>query len=306
VVPAGTVIGEGSLIGVLTVPPEDKRFASRKGASWLGSPPIFLARRQPATGRSEQSTFRPTRLRQWARGCFELLRISLPGAGFVIATVGVIDAVLSLWEPIGPAVTLCLFPAIYAFYCAVVILAVVPLKWLVVGRYQPFEKPCWSAFVWRLEFVNALFEFLASPIGLETLEGTPLLPWYLRLMGCRIGKGVYIETTGFLEFDLTEVGDRAMLNKACILQTHLFEDRVMKGSGLKVGADCEIGTDAIVLYDTEMKAGARLGPLSLVMKGEVLPAGRLWIGSPLSSSTETLEVARRDAVPVKSGAVKAG
>jgi len=306
VVPAGTVIGEGSLIGVLTVPPEDKRFASRKGASWLGSPPIFLARRQPATGRSEQSTFRPTRLRQWARGCFELLRISLPGAGFVIATVGVIDAVLSLWEPIGPAVTLCLFPAIYAFYCAVVILAVVPLKWLVVGRYQPFEKPCWSAFVWRLEFVNALFEFLASPIGLETLEGTPLLPWYLRLMGCRIGKGVYIETTGFLEFDLTEVGDRAMLNKACILQTHLFEDRVMKGSGLKVGADCEIGTDAIVLYDTEMKGGARLGPLSLVMKGEVLPAGRLWIGSPLSSSTETLEVARRDAVPVKSGAVKAG
>jgi carbonic anhydrase/acetyltransferase-like protein (isoleucine patch superfamily) len=75
------------------------------------------------------------------------------------------------------------------------------------------------------------------------------------------------------------------LNKDCILQTHLFEDRVMKGARLRVGADCEIGAQSIVLCDTEMKDGARLGPLSLLMKGEVLPAGRVWTGSPLDGSS---------------------
>ena len=283
VIPAGTTIGEGSLIGVLTLAPEDKRFAARTNASWLGSPPLFLARRQPSTGFPEVSTFRPTRKLQFARGCWELLRISLPGAGFVIATVGVIGA--------APAVSIVLLPGIYVALCAAIILAIVPIKWLVAGCYRPFEQPCWSGAVWRLELVNALFEFLAAPIGLETLRGTPLLPWYLRLLGCRVGKGTYIETTGFLEFDLVKVGDRAILNHDCILQTHLFEDRVMKASHIKIGADCEIGTQSIVLYDTHLQDGARLGPLSLVMKGETLPAGRVWTGSPVGHSTQTRDEA---------------
>ena len=287
VIPAGTTIGEGSLIGVLTLAPEDKRFAARTNASWLGSPPLFLARRQPARGFLQESTFRPTRKVQFARGCWELLRISLPGAGFVIATVGVIEA--------APTVPIFLLPAIYAALCAAVVLAIVPLKWLFVGRYRPFEQPCWSAGVWRLELVNALFEFLAGPIGIETLQGTPLLPWYLRLLGCRIGKGTYIDTTGFLEFDLVNIGDRAMLNRDCILQTHLFEDRVMKASHLKIGADCEIGTQSIVLYDTHLQDGARLGPLSLVMKGETLPAGRVWTGSPVGNEVPEISLTFRAA-----------
>jgi non-ribosomal peptide synthetase-like protein len=283
VIPAGTTLGAGSLVGVLTVAPADREQAGRSGACWLGSPPIFLNRRQSGTGFPEQTTYRPTRKLQWARGCWEILRITVPGAGLVITTVGVLEAALRLWDRLGPTLTLLTLPAIFAAGCAAVILAVVPVKWIVVGRYRPFERPCWSAFVWRLEFVNALFEFLATPMALDVLRGTPLLPWYLRLLGCRIGRGVWIDSTGFLEFDLVDIGDGAILNRDCILQTHLFEDRVLKGSRLRIGSDCEIGAHSIVLYDTEMKEGARLGALSLLMKGEVLPAGRVWVGSPLDS-----------------------
>ncbi|MGD1073177.1 MAG: Pls/PosA family non-ribosomal peptide synthetase [Bryobacteraceae bacterium] len=282
VIPAGTTLGAGSLVGVLTVAPGDQKQSARVGACWLGSPPLFLPRRQSGADFPEQATYRPTRWLQWARGCWELLRMALPGAGFIVATVGVLEAALRLWDRSGPAATLLALPAIFAACCLAVMVAVVPIKWIVVGRYQTFERPFWSAFVWRWEFVNALFEFMATPIGLEALRGTPLLPWYLRLLGCGIGRQVYIDTTGFIEFDLVDVGDRAMLNRDSILQTHLFEDRVLKGSGLRVGADCEIGTQSIILYDTEMKDGARVGALSLVMKGEVLPAGPVWVGSPLT------------------------
>jgi non-ribosomal peptide synthetase-like protein len=284
VIPAGTTLGAESLVGVLTVAPLDSEQAARTGGCWLGSPPMLLQRRQPTTGFPEQATFRPTRKLQWARGCWELLRVTLPGGGLAIATVVVLETTVKIWGVWGPAGALLSLPAIFAACCSMVILAIVPVKWIVMGRYRPFERPLWSAFLWRLEFVNALFEFLATPIGLETLRGTPLLPWYLRLLGCRIGRSIYIDTTGFIEFDLVEVGDRSILNRDCILQTHLFEDRVMKGSRLRIGSGCEIGADSIVLCDSEMKDGARLGALSLLMKGEVLPAGPVWVGSPLDSS----------------------
>ncbi len=65
-----------------------------------------------------------------------------------------------------------------------------------------------------------------------------------------------------------------------MLQTHLFEDRVLKASRLRVGRGCEIGAASVVLYDSEMEDGSRLDALSLLMKGEILPAGTAWAGSP--------------------------
>src|SRR5437870_11123979 len=112
------------------------------------------------------------------------------------------------------------------------------------------------------------------------LTGTPFLPWYFRLLGARIGRRVYLETTDFSEFDLATIGAEAALNADCTIQTHLFEDRVMKMSHIVIGPRCTVGSGALVLYDTEMEEGAALGDLSLLMKGEVLPAGTRWEGVP--------------------------
>jgi non-ribosomal peptide synthetase-like protein len=214
------------------------------------------------------------------RAAVELLRVTLPPAGFILVTATVTTAALELWDRAGFAATLTLLPLVYAACCGLVAFGVALAKWIVIGRYRPFEHPLWSTTVWRLEFVNALYEFLASPLALEALQGTPFLPWYLRLIGARIGRGVYAHTTGLLEWDLVEVGDRAALNDDCVLQTHLFEDRVLKAAPLRIGADCEVGAGSVVLYDSEMEHGARLDALSLLMKGERLPAGTAWAGIP--------------------------
>ncbi len=64
------------------------------------------------------------------------------------------------------------------------------------------------------------------------------------------------------------------------MQTHLFEDRALKAAPLRIGRRCEVGALSVVLYDSEMEDGARLDALSLLMKGERLPAGTSWAGSP--------------------------
>jgi non-ribosomal peptide synthetase-like protein len=112
------------------------------------------------------------------------------------------------------------------------------------------------------------------------LTGTPWVAPVLRLFGARIGRRVWLATTYLTEFDLVEVGDDAAVGGTTSLQTHLFEDRVMKMSMVRIGAASSVGSRSVVLYDAEVGAGASLGALSLVMKGETLPEGSYWIGIP--------------------------
>jgi carbonic anhydrase/acetyltransferase-like protein (isoleucine patch superfamily) len=54
----------------------------------------------------------------------------------------------------------------------------------------------------------------------------------------------------------------------------------MKMSTVKISTGASVGSRSVVLYDTEVGAGTSLDALSLVMKGESLPAGSQWRGVP--------------------------
>ena len=279
-VPGGTVLGDQALVGVLSTPPLDPASAAQFDASWLGSPPIFLPRRQHAAGFLEENTFRPSRGLVALRLFIEFFRIILPATGMAVLTCLLLTAVSELDDRFSTGVALALFPVLYFLAGVAACLAVAAMKWLLMGRYRPTEKPLWCSFVWRTELVTALHEDLAVPWILQVTLGTPLVPWFFRLLGARIGKGVHMETICLTEYDLITIGDGVCLGADATLQTHLFEDRVMKMSTVVVGPGCSVGTDAVVLYDTRMEAGATLGDLSLLMKGESLPAGTRWEGSP--------------------------
>ncbi len=279
--PAGSEIGDGVLIGVLSKPPPRAEDALEPGSTWFGSPPIRLPHRQSFAVFDEGATFRPSRRLFLARLLIEYVRVTLPLTVFialfsvVLSVLGdLADAPGGLWAMVAA------FPALYLGFCLAAGGFVVLLKWAVIGRYESIVRPLWSFFVWRSELVTAAYENLAAPLLLDPLRGTPYLNLYLRLMGCRIGRRAYIDTTDITEFDLVRIGDDAVLNDGAGLQTHLFEDRVMKVSGVEIGDRAVVGTMAIALYDSVIEADAQLGDLSVLMKGERLPAGTSWEGSP--------------------------
>jgi len=279
-VPPGTVIGENSLIGCLSAPPLSSPGAEQPDTSWCGSPALFLPQRQTSQSFAAQTTFRPTR-RLWAMRAFiEFFRVTMP-ATFFVAIASVMVLMVIRLQPVASTLQLVmLFPVLYLCCGIAAAMIVVLAKWILMGVYRPAEKPLWSTFVWRTELLTALHERLADPFLVTMLEGTPFVGWFFWLMGARIGSRAYMETTQLTEFDLIRIGDGAMLNLDCTVQTHLFEDRVMKMSTIDIGAGCSVGAGSIVLYDTRMEDGASLGDLSLLMKGEVLPSGTRWEGSP--------------------------
>lgn len=274
----GAAVPNDVLIGVQTRTPENEQL--KPGQTWMGSPPLLLPAREEIVGFDDKLTFHPSAWRRLGRGTVEAMRIVLPLA-FVIATgYLIVQEVMPLdedeswsWMVGALAVAGCLY-GIASF------LLVFALKWILVRRYRPRTVPMWTPFVWLSEAVTNLYESLAVPNFLMFLQGTPLLPWALRMLGAHIGKGVYLDTTDLTEFDCVRIGDGAELNAWCGPQTHLFEDRVMRIGTVDIGARVTVGVCSTILYDTQIGDDVGLGPLTLVAKGERLPAGTNWEGSP--------------------------
>jgi non-ribosomal peptide synthetase-like protein len=275
--PGGTQLPDRSLIGVLSVAPAGPIEA---GSSWLGSPAIFLPRRQESAKFDESVTFQPPARLYALRLTIELFRLLVPSVlGYALLFTGAL-AFLGLVRHGSPLFTLAVLPVLYLALACVTVGVVAGLKWLVVGRYRPRVEPLWSHFVWRSELITGLYENTVVPALLAAFTGTPFLPPLLRLFGARIGRRVWMDTTFLTEFDLVHVGDDTEIGGASALQTHLFEDRVMKMSTVTVGSRCTVGSRTVVLYDATIEDGARLDSLSLAMKGETLPAESSWRGIP--------------------------
>jgi non-ribosomal peptide synthetase-like protein len=242
-------------------------------------------------------TYEAPRWKKFMRAVFEAIHISLPTMLFITFGTWAVEA-------FGQKVLEGRYGEVFwLFILASVLISlaltsvVIAIKWATMGRYEPVVKPMWSWWAMRTEAVAVMYWGMAGKVLLDHLRGTPFLPWILRLFGTKFGKGVYMDMTDITEFDCVSVGDFAVLNALCALQTHLYEDRVMKVGRVNIGRGVTVGAGSTVLYDTQVGEFARLGPWTLVMKGENIPPHSQWVGAP-AEVKERHEVAR----PVRAAA----
>jgi non-ribosomal peptide synthetase-like protein len=278
VVPPGASIPDGALIGIKSKPPANAAMAA--GDTWFGSPPLQLPTRQKVDGISANWTYEPSRWRRAGRMLFEAFNLSLPTMLFITCGTLAVEILAPSILAADFAVLVPLFIALSVAISLVMTLTVASIKWLLMGRYAPVMKPMWSWWAMRTEAVAVMYWGLAGKVLLDHLRGTPMLPWTLAVFGARFGKGVFMDTTDITEFDCIKVGDFVSINSLAALQTHLYEDRVMKVGRIEVGNGVTLGANATVLYDTRVGDYARLGPLTLVMKGEEIPPSSEWAGAP--------------------------
>jgi non-ribosomal peptide synthetase-like protein len=278
--PSGVELGNNSLVGVLSAPPSNHT-RTPDGTRWLGSPSFELHESSScAAGQGDESrTYQPKFGLVLYRGLMELLRILLPGL-IMTACLAAFAYLIAICHARFPTpVVYLIAPAITMALSLALIVVSAGIKRLLIGTFRPSITPLWCAYVWRNEIVNGVFESLAAN-AMSPLLGTPFAAPCLRMMGCEIGRWVYLHTTLFSEFDLVKIGDNAALNLGTTVQTHLFEDRVMKADSLEIGDGCSIGNMSVVLYGAKMLCGSSLGPLSLLMKGETLAPSTRWQGIP--------------------------
>jgi non-ribosomal peptide synthetase-like protein len=281
-IPQGYELPGNMLVGVLSTPPSKEQLEAGNSRDWFGSPAIAMPRRQESNIYPDELTITPKKRRRIARGTVEFIRIILPESAIICFTVLFIAYAHDLIVDESIFTIIWQFPLYYLCFLGIpAFLLTMILKWVFVGKYSPKQKPMWTWFVWRSEAITSTYEALAVPFFLDFLKGTPWLPICLRLMGVKIGKRAWLNTTDFTEHDMITLGDDVAMNEDCGPQTHLFEDRVMKVGPVKIGSRTSIGARTIVLYDSDIGNDCNIDALSLVMKGETLSPETDWTGSPV-------------------------
>jgi len=105
---------------------------------------------------------------------------------------------------------------------------------------------------------------------------------WLRALGASIGRGVWCETYWLPEADLVTLGTGSTVNRGCVVQTHLFHDRIMRMDTVVLENGATLGPHCVALPAARIGAGATVGPASLVMRGDEVPASTRWQGNPIA------------------------
>ncbi len=272
----GRKVPKASLVAVLSAAP--RRTKARSGESWLGSPPAPL--RRTAAAETDHRTYHPpTRLRV-VRAVVEVGRLVPVMVSFALLALVGIGVVALLAGPGVLAALLLTGPLLVAAGLAAAAITTAA-KWVLVGRMRPGTHPLWSGFVWRNELADTFVEVVAAPWFARAVSGTPVLNAWLRLMGARIGRGVWIESYWLPETDLVVLGDGATVNQGSVVQTHLFHDRRFAMDLVVLRRGATLGPNSVILPAATLGRHATVGPVSLVMRGESVPDKTAWIGNPI-------------------------
>jgi non-ribosomal peptide synthetase-like protein len=267
----GRSVPDGGLVGVLSATPKK----AKKGSSYLGLPPVRLPR--SASGGDQSRTYDPPARLLWARALVELCRI-VPVFCSAALTAGTVAALCALgpWAPLLSGLVL------LAAGGAAGVVSVVA-KWLLVGRHRAGEHPLWSGFVWRNELADTFVEVVAVPWLAGAVPGTSVMTAWLRGLGAKIGRGVWVESYWLPETDLVTLEDGVTVNRGCVLQTHLFHDRILRTDTVVLREGATLGPGGIVLPGSTVGARTTLGPASLVMAAESVPDDTRWLGNPIEA-----------------------
>ena len=161
----------------------------------------------------------------------------------------------------------------------------VGVKWLSVGRFRPGPVPIYSRAYVR--FWIARMAIQANPLNL--LAGTPVYNTYLRLLGMRVGRRAVIATRPPVCTDLVAVGDGAVVRERVTFPGYVVAaGHVMPGS-ITIGAGALVCEATVLDIDTTVGAGAQLGHSSGLLRGQAVPDGAVYQGSPAEPSSTNFD-----------------
>jgi non-ribosomal peptide synthetase-like protein len=180
----------------------------------------------------------------------------------------------------------------------------IAMKWILIGRWREESFPVWSPAYFRFWLVKTLIR--NSPIGL--FAGSPIYNVLLRMLGARIGPHAVILSRGVpVCTDLVSIGANTIVNKDSLLVTYRAEANVIHTGRIDIGANACVGEAGVLDIDTAMGDGAQLGHASALARGQSIPAGKRYHGSPaVETDTDYDFVERRRCSSLRRGLYAAG
>jgi non-ribosomal peptide synthetase-like protein len=193
----------------------------------------------------------------------------------VVAAVEGYQWIVAGSEGIESYLRLVLFSAVaFVAVCAVPIVA----KWLIIGRWKPQSIRLWSLSYVRFWIVKTLIRSNPAPY---LFIGSPLYGLYLRALGAKVGAGVVILSRDVpVCTDLLTIGAGTVIRRETTFLCYRAEAGRLETGPVTLGRDVFVGEADVLDINTSIGDGAQLGHSSSLRRGQSVPAGERWHGSP--------------------------
>ncbi|PYR36504.1 MAG: peptide synthetase [Acidobacteria bacterium] len=161
------------------------------------------------------------------------------------------------------------------------VVSTVPIlaKWMLIGRWKPGQQiRLWSLAYVRFWIVKTLIRI--NPCAM-LFVGSPLYVLYLKALGTKIGPGVVIFSKHLpVCTDLLTIGAGTVIRRDSFFNCYRAHAGRIETGTVTLGRDAVIGEWTVLDIDTSMGDGAQLGHASALHRGQAVPAGQRWHGSP--------------------------
>lgn len=149
-------------------------------------------------------------------------------------------------------------------------------KWLLVGKLKEGDYPLWGWFYFRYWLVNTIQRLVPS----QFMNGTPLYPVYLRMLGVKIDRDVQLSSITVGAEDLVEIGKDVSISSQVILNNAIVENGLLKLRRIRIGDHAYIGSSTVISGGTVIEDWGEIQDLSHLQPNQTIKERELWKGCP--------------------------
>jgi amino acid adenylation domain-containing protein len=171
-----------------------------------------------------------------------------------------------------------IYISLFAYFLILPCLTVfsIAFKWIVLGRIRPGKYKLWGSYYFRFWIVGKVTAI--CPVIYFT--GTSIMNLFMRLMGAKVGKNCYINTSAIDTFDLVKMGDNVSICTDTHFRGYTIEDGWLKIGTIELGDNAFVGTRCCIAQNSKMGNNSSIEDLTLVPEGATIPDNENWGGSP--------------------------
>lgn len=178
--------------------------------------------------------------------------------------------------------------AIYLFFIFALIVFAIFERLLVIG-FKPGKYPITSPLFARWLIYSGLHVILLNLV-LPYVSGTVFAKIFYRILGCKIGKNVFINTVGLHDSYLLELDDNVVIGGGANISCHIFEGNHLVLGKIKIGSNTLISADTYIMPGVTIGKNCNIGLKAYVRKNRNIEDGSMIMAVPGLPSKKVAEM----------------
>lgn len=180
--------------------------------------------------------------------------------------------------------------ATYVFFIVALIVFGIVERILVIG-FKPGRYPITSPLFARWLVYSGLHVILLNLV-LPYVSGTVFAKIFYRILGCKIGKNVFINTKGLHDSYLLEIEDNVVIGGDANISCHIFEGNHLILNNVKIGSNTLISAESYIMPGVEIGKNCNIGLKAYVRKNKKIEDGSMIMAVPGMPSKKVAEIIR--------------